>query len=232
MTSVPGSVGGVVLTGGTAVRLDGADKAGIELGGSTLLERSLAALADVPEVVVVGPETPTGRPVTFRREDPPGGGPAAAVLAGLTGFVRLPDLVVVLAVDMPLVSAATVARLLAAATGPRDAGADAPAPEGAVLVDDDGRQQFLCAAYRPEALTARTAVAGGGPRPGRGLSMRHLLSGLRLVEVAARGLEAADVDTWADLSRLRSARTSGAGARPEDAPEDSPADSPEDRVEG
>ena len=38
--------GAVVLTGGRAVRLDGADKATIELGGTTLLERVLAALPD------------------------------------------------------------------------------------------------------------------------------------------------------------------------------------------
>ena len=210
MTSVPGSVGGVVLTGGTAARLDGADKAGIELGGATLLERSLAALARVTEVVVVGPEVPTSRPVTFRREEPPGAGPAAALLAGLTGFPRPPQLVVALAVDMPFVTTATVARLLAAAydTG-SVAGHGAADPEGAVLVDDDGHRQFLCAAYRTDALAARAGAAGEGPRPGRGVSMRHLVSGLRLARVPAAGLEAADVDTWADVARLRAAGGDG-----------------------
>ena len=67
-------LGAVVLTGGSAVRLDGADKASIELGGLTLLEHALGALVDVDEVVVVGDHVPTTRPVTFTREDPRHGG--------------------------------------------------------------------------------------------------------------------------------------------------------------
>jgi molybdopterin-guanine dinucleotide biosynthesis protein A len=188
VTSVPGPVGGIVLTGGAAVRLDGLDKAGVEVGGRTLLDRALDALDALAEVVVVGPEVATTRPVTFRREDPPGGGPAAAVLAGLTGFVRRPRLVVVLAVDMPLVTTGTVDRLLAAATG-----------DGAILVDASGRQQYLCAAYAVDALErVRTTDE-------HGLPMRRLVAGLDLAEVPATGLEAEDVDTWSDLRRLREA---------------------------
>ncbi|MFL6171442.1 MAG: molybdenum cofactor guanylyltransferase, partial [Marmoricola sp.] len=119
--------GAVVLAGGTSVRLDGADKASIELGGLTLLEHALGAMLDIDEVVVVGEAVPTTRPVTFTREDPAGGGPAAGVLAGLRAFARRPDLLVVLAVDMPLVTSATVRRLAAAAAA---AGA---ASDGAVL---------------------------------------------------------------------------------------------------
>jgi molybdopterin-guanine dinucleotide biosynthesis protein A len=183
-----GTVGGIVLTGGTAARLDGADKAGLEVGGRTLLEHALAALAGVGEVVVVGPEVPTSRPVTFRREDPPGGGPAAAVAAGLSGFARRTGVVVVLAVDMPRVTGATVARLLAAAS---------PGSDGAVLVDAAGRVQPLCAAYRTEAL------ARALPESAEGLSMRRLVAPLSLVEVPAHGAEADDVDTWEDVLRLR-----------------------------
>lgn len=196
----PGTVGGIVLTGGTAARLDGADKGGIEIGGSTLLERALAALAEVPQVVVVGPEVPTSRPVTFRREDPPGGGPAAAVLAGLSGFPRPPGIVVVLAVDMPMVTAATVARLLAGVAG---AGA-----EGAVLVDAAGYRQTLCAAYRVGPLAQR------GARAGEGAAMRRLVAALEIVEVPATGHEADDVDTWDDLARLRRASGPASGTLP------------------
>ena len=63
--------------------MGGVDKASIELGGVTLLERALARCPRGAEVVVVGDEVPTTRPVTFTREDPPGGGPAAGLLAGL-----------------------------------------------------------------------------------------------------------------------------------------------------
>jgi molybdopterin-guanine dinucleotide biosynthesis protein A len=180
----------VVLSGGEAVRLGGADKASIEVGGRTLLEHTLAALADVPEVVVVGAEVPTSRPVTFTREDPPGGGPAAGLLAGLRRFVGTPTWVVVLAVDMPLASRDTVARLVDAADG-----------DGAVLVDPTGRRQHLCAAYSVAALERARPPDGSE----RGLSMRALVAGLQLAEVAAVGDEARDLDTWEDLAELRDA---------------------------
>jgi molybdopterin-guanine dinucleotide biosynthesis protein A len=179
------SWGGVVLSGGGAARMDGVDKASIEIDGQTLLEHVLVALGALPEIVVVGPEVPTSRPVTFTHEDPLGGGPAAGLLAGLEAFPRVPDLLLVLAVDMPRVTPATVQRL-------REAVAD----EGAVLVD--GRRQHLCAAYRTRALLA----AAPPPEDRHGLSMFGLVGGLRLVEVAAVGDEARDVDSWQDLREL------------------------------
>ena len=182
--------GAVVLTGGGAVRLGGADKATIEVGGRSLLEASLEALADIPEVVVVGAEMPTSRPVTFTREDPAGGGPAAGLLAGLRSLARTPTWVVVLAVDMPLVTRDTVRRLAAAV---RD--------DGAVLVDRSGQVQYLCAAYSVAALD-RAAKASGSDT-GHGLAMRRLVADLRLAEVAALGDETRDLDTWADLADLR-----------------------------
>ncbi|WP_231916870.1 molybdenum cofactor guanylyltransferase [Nocardioides scoriae] len=178
----------VLLTGGTGRRLDGADKSALELGGATFLERALAALAAVPDVVVVGDEVATSRPVRFVREDPPGGGPAAALLAGLDAVVGDPPTVVVLAVDMPLVSAATVDRLLLSATG-----------DGALLVDADGRRQLLCGVYSTLALRAAAGAVEGRD----GLPVRRLLADLDLVEVPALAHEASDVDEWADLERLR-----------------------------
>lgn len=181
-------IGAVVLTGGSAVRLDGADKATIELGGATLLERVLAALDGIDEVVVVGDEVGTSRPVTWLREDPPGGGPAAGLLAGLSGFPRTPRWVVVLAVDLPLVTTGTVQRLR-----------DARGPDGALLVDEGGHRQLLCAVYRTAALLAAAPPAEERP----GMSVRRLVSGLHLAEVDALPGEADDVDTWADLTALR-----------------------------
>jgi molybdopterin-guanine dinucleotide biosynthesis protein A len=181
-------LGGIVLTGGSAVRFEGADKASIEVGGTTLIEHVLGALGEVPEVVVVGEEIVTSRPVTFLREDPPGGGPAAGLLAGLRGFPRLPRQVVVLAVDMPLVTTATVRRLMLSAE-----------EDGAVLVDDTGRLQYLCALYRTDALLAAAPTDGEVP----GSSMRGLVSGLILGRVPAVAWEAQDVDTWDDLVQVR-----------------------------
>jgi molybdopterin-guanine dinucleotide biosynthesis protein A len=181
-------LGGIVLSGGSAARIQGADKASIEVAGVTLLEHALAALAEVPEVVVVGEQVPTSRPVSFVREDPPGGGPAAGLLAGLSGFPGRPRLVVVLAVDMPLVSAATVRRLMLSA-----------AEDGALLVDDSGRRQYLCAVYRTEALLA----AAPAPEQQPGLAVRALVGSLRLAEVPALAGETQDLDTWDDLVAVR-----------------------------
>jgi molybdopterin-guanine dinucleotide biosynthesis protein A len=181
----------VVLTGGTASRMGGADKASLEVDGVSLLERALAATVAALEVVVVGAPVPTSRPVTWAREDPPGGGPAAGLLAGLDRLTLAPDLVAVLAVDMPRVHAGTVARLTWAVE------AD-PAVDGAVLLDAGGRRQTLAAVYRHAALGVARPERGGE----HGLPVRRLVGDLRLVEVPTVGDEGRDVDTWEALRDL------------------------------
>ena len=182
-----------MLAGGTAARMGGIDKASIEVDGVTLLERSLAATLSAPEVVVVGEQVPTTRPVTWTVEDPPSGGPAAGLLTALDRFLVPPDLVAVLAVDMPRVSVGTVARLTWAVE------AD-PAADGAVLVDPDGRRQPLAAVYRRASLDAARPPSY---EQQHGLPMRRLVGLLRLVDVPVVGDEARDVDTWDDLRDLR-----------------------------
>ncbi|MGI8645057.1 MAG: molybdenum cofactor guanylyltransferase [Nocardioides sp.] len=178
----------VVLAGGTGARLGGLDKATVEHDGSTLLEHCLAALADAVEIVVVGPAVPTSRPVTFTLEDPPGGGPAAGLLAGRDALPRLPQSLAVLAVDMPYVDAGTFRRL-------REAWAVKPRAGGAFLVDADGRRQ-LAGVLDPALL--------GNREDHRHLPMHALLDGLDLVPVSAVGREATDIDTWGDVHKLRS----------------------------
>lgn len=173
----------LILTGGTASRLGGADKAALARHGRPLLEHALAAVAGAAEVVVVGPEAATSQPVRFTREEPPGGGPLAGVVAGVAALTGNHDLVVVLAVDMPHVTAQTVTRLVAA-VGDDDA---------AWLVDESGRRQ-LAGAVRP-ALVRAVGEASGLP-------MRRLMGAGRAVDVPALGDEAADVDTWPDADRL------------------------------
>ncbi len=179
-----------MLAGGSGVRLGGADKASIEVGGITLLERAISATVSAEEVVVVGRQVRTSRPVTWTREDPAGGGPAAGVLSGLDALLRTPELVCVLAVDMPRVTPSTVSRLLDALGEDVDA---------SVLVDEGGRRQPLAGVYRFAALTAA--------RPDRredehGLAMQALIGSMTVAEVAAVGNEARDVDTWRDLRDL------------------------------
>lgn len=179
---------GIVLAGGTAARMDGIDKAGLELGGRTLLEWSIDAFVDADEVVVVGPPVRTARPVTFTREDPPRGGPVAGLLTGVDALLRAPSLVGVLAVDMPHVTMGTMRRLREAATG-RD---------GAFLVDGDGRRQLA------GVLSAdRLAAVRPDLEHQHGMSLRALLAPLDLADVPADGAESRDVDTWADWRDLQ-----------------------------
>ena len=179
---------GVILAGGTAARMDGIDKASVELAGRTMLELAVDAFLDADEVVVVGPETVrTTRPVTFTREDPPRGGPVAGLLTGRDALLRRPTLLGVLAVDMPRVTPYTLRRLREAAAG-RD---------GAFLVGPDGRRQ-LCGVLD----VARLDEVRPGLEDQHGMAMGRLLDGLDLAAVPATGEEARDVDTWADLRDL------------------------------
>lgn len=187
----PTRLAAVVLAGGTARRMGGVDKASVRVDGVPLLHRVLDATADAGEVVVVGNRVPTPRAVTWTVEDPPLGGPAAGLLAALDRLSSAPDLVLVLAVDLPRVHPGTVGRLVRAVEADPDL-------DGAVLVDRDGRRQTLAAVYRH----ARLAEAGTRHPERHGLPMHRLVGPLRLAEVAARGDEARDVDTWADLDDL------------------------------
>lgn len=188
----------IVLAGGAGRRLGGVDKAVLVLGSATLLDRMLAAVGDLP-VVVVGPprEVPSG--VTVVQEDPPGGGPAAGVVAGLAALRAMlagsaatrPDpraLIAVLAVDQPGVTKSTLARLASAV--PADRGS------GAVLVDA-GHRQYAAGVFPEGPLT----LAGTARDGWHGVALRLLLDPLVGAEVPARGSEALDVDTPADLAR-------------------------------
>jgi molybdopterin-guanine dinucleotide biosynthesis protein A len=180
----------VVLAGGTGRRLGGADKPALEVGGRTLLEGVLAAVADAGRVVVVGPDRPSlPAHVVQVREDPAGGGPAAAVAAGLQQ-VRAAR-VALLAADLPLLAPCVLAALRRAADH----------ADGAVLVDDDGRDQVLTSVWSTAAL--RT---GAESRDLHGAPLRVLLRGLRVARVP---LAEAGVDTWFDCDTdddLRRAR--------------------------
>lgn len=183
----------VILAGGTGERLGGADKAALEVGGHSLLEHALAATASAEQVAVVGPARATSRPVSWAREDPPGGGPAAGILAGLDALPGRADLVCVLAVDLPRFSAATLDRLIDVLLA--TSGADA-----ACLVDASGHMQWLAGVYRYDALLAARPADTGQEY---GLSTRRLLRPLRIAGVPVVGDEARDVDTWEDLRDLR-----------------------------
>ncbi|WP_239460108.1 molybdenum cofactor guanylyltransferase [Nocardioides daejeonensis] len=184
----PLALGAVILAGGTGARIGGADKASIELGGRTLLDWALDAVLDAGEVVVLGDWVPTERPVTFTREDPRGGGPAAGLLHGLESFARAPRQLMALAVDMPFVDLRTVTRLRDGARG-RD---------GAVLCDLSGRRQLAMVLD-----TERLAAAAPPYDERHGMPLHRLLDGLDLVDVPGRPEEALDIDSFADLREAR-----------------------------
>ncbi|MGA5268173.1 DUF6457 domain-containing protein [Streptomyces lydicamycinicus] len=194
----------VVLAGGAARRLGGADKPALSVGGRPLLDRVLAACPDAATAVVVGPARPTARAVVHALEDPPGGGPLAALDAGLRHTTA--PTVLVLSADLPFLTAATVRGLLAATHPPGAAGPGGrPAPhDGAMLRDASGRDQPLVAAYRAEPLRralARIRAAHGGLA---GLPLRALLAELALERVPDPTATASfDCDTWEDISAAR-----------------------------
>jgi molybdopterin-guanine dinucleotide biosynthesis protein A len=180
----------MVLAGGASSRMGtaSADKAMLDVGGVRLLDRVLAAVAGAEQTVVVGPRRPTKWPVVFTTEDPPGSGPAAAIVHGLDRITA--PIVVILATDVPFAVTA-VPKLLGALAGQAQA-------DAAMLVDESGRRQLLIAAYRADAL--RRNAAG---HEWLGASVRRLTGGLTVIEVAAAELEALDCDTPEQLTRAR-----------------------------
>ena len=192
MTATPAPLppyAAVVLAGGRAARLGGRAKPQLEVGGRPILARVLDAVADAGPRVVVGPPQPVADGVVVVREQPPGGGPVAALRAGLA--VVETDVVAVLAGDLPFVSPAVVAGLRERLTA-----------DGVLVVDDAGRDQYLLGVWRTAAL--RRAVGGlQGPAPVR--RVVAALSVTRWRPAREPGVPApwTDCDTPADLARAR-----------------------------
>lgn len=189
----------VLLAGGRASRLGGVDKTALVADGVALSDRALAAAEGAEQIVVVG--LPDDRDAPSRavrtREDPPFGGPVAALAAGIAALSTTPSAVVpwtlVLACDLvqPERAAAELLRVAASRS-------DGMPTDGFVAVDDDGRRQPLLALYRSDAL--RDALrAAGDPRD---QSMRRLLAPLDLAPVVLPSAICADVDDPEDVARL------------------------------
>ena len=181
----------VVVAGGRGRRLGGRDKPALELSGRSLLDIALDAVAAARTTVVVGPQRPVGRTVRWAREQPAGGGPLAALAAGVRVLPAGADVIVVLAADLPAVDTGTVNALVRAID--RD---------GAVAVDPAGRPQPLLAAYAAAALQ-RALTTIGEPH---GQPMHRLLDRLSLATVDV-GRAAEDIDTPGDLARWQEGRS-------------------------
>ena len=164
----------------------GADKTTATLGATTVLEHLLDALPAPWSVIAVGPERPTRRVVRWTRESPAGGGPVAAVAAGLSLVDT--ELVVVLAGDMPF--AGDTGGTLATALR------DDPTTDAVVAVDAGGRPNPLLAAYRTAALRAAL------PHPPANAPARSLLA-VPHIMLSVDEADALDVDTPEELAAAR-----------------------------
>jgi molybdenum cofactor guanylyltransferase len=206
----------VVLAGGRGTRLGGADKPGLVVGQRTLLGSVVSAVteAGASRVVVVGPERPaalggaafrpgTGGPgtgggeqVSYTREDPPGGGPVAALCCGLAE-VSAPD-VVLLAADLPFLRPAHVTRLLAGLAGPAGPALAGQAARGVVLLDPSGRPQWLASCW--PAAVLRAALEGYA-----GSSLRGVLGPLEPVLLPDE-TDAGEPPPWLDCDTAEDLR--------------------------
>jgi molybdopterin-guanine dinucleotide biosynthesis protein A len=184
----------VVLAGGGGTRLGGVDKALVEIGGMSLIDRALAAVRAAEGIVAVGPRRRSDLRVRWVQEDPPGAGPVHALGAGLEHVAA--DIVVVLAVDHPLVTDATISSILDAARG-RD---------GAVVCDASGHLQPLVGAYRRDVLQERI----GALDRTEDAAVRELVIGFDLASVLDAGA-AMDCDTWEQVAAARSVIEGGDG---------------------
>ncbi|GAB3546895.1 hypothetical protein GCM10027404_07950 [Arthrobacter tumbae] len=177
----------VVLSGGRSSRLGGVPKSTLIVGGSSLLERTCRALDGARRLVVVGgPSSDLPSRAELVREDPPFGGPAAAVSAAVVHLMTDPaPWVLVLACDMPRISDALPALMSGAlATG------------ASVLAHDGGRDQPLAALYRWADL------ATVEKQEVRNLSMRSLLARVTWSPVEVPAGSTTDIDTWADARQF------------------------------
>lgn len=180
----------VVLAGGSSRRMGVRQKTSMLVGDQRLLDRAIGAVRDADRIVVVGPRCATARAVRWTREDPPGGGPVAALAAGLSELdPELPGKpIVVLAGDVPFAHPA-VSRLLA----------ELGEHEVALLVDAGGNDQYLIAVWQGAALRTRLLSQGSAA----GAPMRELFAGADAIRSVAQGRESLDCDEPTDVALAR-----------------------------
>lgn len=146
---------GVVLAGGRSQRFGGVDKTRLPLGGRTLLQRALDALAPVTVTTLVVGATPMTGVVTVP-DRYPGAGPLGGILTALDDIDSSHALV--LAADLPFISGSLLRDV-------QRAGADAAA---AVVQHPDGRLA-LCLSVRRDCAPAVREMWSRGARRVRDL---------------------------------------------------------------
>jgi molybdenum cofactor guanylyltransferase len=166
---------GFLLAGGKSTRM-GVDKAFLEVGGRTLLDRALAVMAGNCERVTI-----VGNPAKFAAHGPvlgdifAGCGPLAGIHTALRHSAA--GLNLMMAVDMPLISTELLAFLFASAEG----------TDATITIPRTGNGlQPLCAVYRREFLAAAEQALGAG-----NYRIDAAFSGVSVRVIEARELAAA-----------------------------------------
>jgi len=170
------ALAGVVLCGGRSLRM-GVDKATIDVGGVTLLERAVTRLraACDPVLIAPGDKSHAAGADASVVDATPGAGPLGGLVAALRASPH--HLLAVVAVDLPWLDAALL-RLLAARIG----------THGAAVCETDRGPQPLHAVY---ARTALDAAEDALRSPDR--SLRGLLDRIRTLRVAEHEWRAAGI---------------------------------------
>jgi len=189
MRSSPAAGGplGAILAGGRSRRM-GSDKALVSVGGVPMIERVAAALqVVVDEMVIVGREEPLAGIPAIPDLSPRPRGPLAGLVTALQHAAGRPVLLV--AVDQPLVQAATLQGLVNLLD------------QEAVVPVDGGFRQSTCAAY-PAGWAAEADLEDRS-----GGSIQSLLDRLPYREVASEEWAAWGEDgrSWYSIDTLEAA---------------------------
>jgi molybdopterin-guanine dinucleotide biosynthesis protein A len=191
-------ISAAILAGGRARRLGGADKARLTVGGARIIDRQLAALAAVADDILIvanDPERYAGLGLRVIADAVPGAGPLGGLYTALLDASQ--DRVVILACDLPFVTAALFERLAAESRTGQEI--DAVVPRSARGLEP------LCALYMSRCAAAARARIDRGA-----LRVAGLLADLRVRELGPDALAPGDegslfenVNTPHDHARAR-----------------------------
>ena len=174
----------IIVAGGGAERLGGIDKPWLHVAGIPMIEHVVHAAAPYVDVTVVVAERrddwALADQLMWTLESPRGGGPAAALTAGLAALPTGVSEVLVLAGDAPGVGDAIAALV------------DHEITTDGVAITSQERTQYLLARIHVSALVQ--ALRLGGP------SMRSVFDHL---QIEGLPFDVLDADTWEDVARIR-----------------------------